>query len=341
MTSFLIVRLGALGDVVHTIPVVPALLRRWPGARVDWLIDPLYADVVRMVRGLGRAIPFDPRQLLVSEGRGDTLATVGALRDERYDAVLDLQGLVKSASVARIAGGGKTIGFAKDHLREPAARFFYSDLVELPAGLHILEKNLGLLSAVDVQPAEPEFPLDVPDFRLPRDLATQLDPQYVVINPGAAWPNKRWPAERFGEIARRISESWQLRTLVVWGPDEHDLAHAIAATSGGGAHVAPETTVVQLFGLFRAARLVIAGDTGPLHIASSVGTPVVALFGPTDPARNGPWRADDVAVSVYDRCGCQWERQCKRATQCLDGVSVDDVMQAVEARLRGVARARK
>lgn len=339
MTSILIVRLGALGDVVHAMPVVPALRARWPEARIDWLVDPRYVPVVQLVNGLERAIAFDPRSLFAQDEHTGALATIGALRHEHYDVVFDLQGLVKSAAAARLAAGDQTIGFAREHLREPAARFFYTQTVDVPAGLHVIEKNLTLLTSVGVPLARPQFSLTLPTSPLVERVRARFgETGYVAVNPGAAWPNKRWPAERFGQVAARIHDTRRLRTLVVWGPGEESFAEAVATASRGAAEMAPATEIVELFGVLHGARLAIAGDTGPLHIAAAVGTPVVALFGPTDPARNGPWRTDDVSVSRLAHCECHYERRCRRAVPCIDDISVDEVVSAVDERLAGAAR---
>ncbi len=336
MTSILIVRLGALGDVVHAMPVVAALRRRWPSAHIDWLVDPKYVDVVELVSGVRRAIAFDPRGLIAGGERIGTLATIGDLRRQHYDVVFDLQGLVKSAAAARLAGGDQTIGFARAQLREPAARFFYTRAVDVQAGLHIIEKNLMLLASVGVSMAEPTFALTLPASPLAERVRDQFgDAGYIAVNPGAAWPNKRWPPERFGAVAVRIHDLQRVPTLVVWGPGEESLAEVVVRASNGAAVLAPPTEIVELFGVFRGARLAIAGDTGPLHIAASVGTPVVALFGPTDPARNGPWRSDDISVSRMAQCECHYERQCRRSVPCIDDITVDEVVNAVTLRLAG------
>jgi lipopolysaccharide heptosyltransferase I len=339
VTAILLVRLGALGDVVHAMPVVSALRRRWPDARIDWLVDPRYQDVVRLVDGLSTAIAFDPRGLMAGSSRARTLAVIRELRREHYDVVFDLQGLVKSAAVARLAGGARTIGFARAHLREPAARFLYTRTVDVPGDAHVIRKNLALLAAVGVPAAEPHFALKASASPVAARLTGQFgSPGYVAINPGAAWPNKRWPAKRFGAVAARIRDVTGLRTLVTWGPDEELLARSVVAASQGAGELAPPTSIVELFDVFRGARLAIAGDTGPLHIAAAVGTPVVALFGPTDPGRNGPWCRDDVSVSRLSACECQYERRCRRATPCMEDIGVDEVMQAVTGRLSFASR---
>ena len=263
------------------------------------------------------------------------MAVVAELRGSNYDAVLDLQGLVKSASVARLAGGARTIGFVRDQLREPAARFFYTETVTAPDGAHVITKNLSALSAFGVTPGDPVFDLALPpSAAVQRVVDAAGEAGYAVVNPGAAWPNKRWPPERFGALATRIRQQHQLPSLVAWGPGEEATADAVVATSDGAASLAPPTTVPELFALMRGARVAIAGDTGPLHIATAVGTPVVALFGPTWPARNGPWCAEDISVSRADSCECHYQRQCRRANPCIDDITVDEVAEAVTMRVR-------
>ncbi len=342
MTSALIVRLGALGDVVHAMPVVAALRERWPSARIDWLVDPRYADAVALVNGVTRVIPFDPRGLMVAGDRARTLAALADLRRAHYDVVFDLQGLVKSAVAARLAGGAETVGFGKAQLREPAARFFYTRTVDTEAAQHVIAKNLSLLSAVDVTSSDVRFALTLPPRPGIEHLAgEQGGGGYAAMNPGAAWPNKRWPAARFGELAALLRERSDLSTIVTWGPGEESLARGVVASSAGAARLAPVTDVVDLFALFRHARLAIAGDTGPLHMAMAVDTPVVGLFGPTSVERNGPWRPDDASVSRAGQCQCHYERRCRLKTPCIEDISVADVMSAAEAVLTRTAGRRR
>lgn len=333
MTAILIVRLGALGDVVHAMPVVSALRRRWPQSRIDWLVDPHYVDTLHLLAGLDRAIPFDPRGLAGGE-RTATLATIRELRGGGYDMAIDLQGLVKSAAAARLAGAAQTVGFEREELREPAARYFYSRMENVPAGLHVVRKNLALISALTGREEELTFDLNVrASAAVDAVLAKYGGSGFAVLNPGAAWPNKRWPAERFGALAAEIRARHELPSLVTWGPGEEALAHAVEHASGGVAVPAPPTDTVDLFGVMKAARLVVSGDTGPLHIASAVGTPVVALFGPTLARRNGPWAPEDMCVSRSESCECPYERTCRRAVPCLDEITVEEVVAAVDARI--------
>jgi heptosyltransferase I len=317
---FLIVRLGSLGDVIHAIPAVAALIEQHRQARVDWIVDPRYVELVKRVERIGHVIPFDTRH-----GWGSLIGTARSLRGERYDAAIDLQGLIKSAVLARIAGARRTIGFTSAHLREPLARFFYTETHDPGVLAHVIDKGLALMRTLGVQDMTVRFPLDVPPCATPDG--------YVVINPGAAWPNKRWPPDRFGALAAAIRERHGLRSLVLWGPGEEAAASAVVASSRGAAEQAPATGITDLLAIAKGATVMVSGDTGPLHIAGAVGTPIVALFGPTRSERNGPWSPADISISRFDRCVCHYERRCRRHRPCIDDITVDEVVAAVERRV--------
>jgi lipopolysaccharide heptosyltransferase I len=326
---FLIVRLGSLGDVVHAIPAAAALRARHPEAEIDWIVDPRYVELVRMVEGIDGVIPFDPRQ-----GFRQLLHTARRLRRRQYDVVIDLQGLLKSAVLARAAGPRRVIGFTRAHLREPMARFFYSETVDPGDAPHVIQKGIGLMRAVGVDDPSIAFPIAVPRSTAADALAARVGSSgYMLINPGAAWPNKRWPAARFGALAAAIRERRGLRSVVLWGPGEEAAASAVVASSGGAAEQAPATSITDILAIAKGASLMVSGDTGPMHIAGAVGTPIVALFGPTRAERNGPWSPADISISRIDQCVCHYERRCRRAQPCIDDISVDDVVAAVERRV--------
>jgi heptosyltransferase-1 len=255
-------------------------------------------------------------------------------------------GLIKSAVLARASGARRVIGFAAGHLREPHARFFYSEtcppLEAIAPGAvprrHVVDKNLSVLPLLDAPvPARPAFPIDVPLSpaldTVRQGLAARGVAEFVLINPGAAWPNKRWPADRFGAVAAALRATRGLASVVSWGPAEEALAHAVVSASNGAAMAAPPTGIGDLLAIAREARLVVSGDTGPLHLAGGVGTPIVALFGPTDPGRNGPWAEADISLSRFDECVCHYERRCRRDRPCIEDISVEDLLGAIERRL--------
>jgi heptosyltransferase I len=327
MTSFLLVRLGALGDIVHAMPVVTALRAAYPDARIGWLVHPRFAPLLEVVEGLDAIHPLDRR----SGAR-----TLTEVRRQRYGACLDLQGLLKSAALARLSGATRVIGFARRWLREPAAVLAYGETGGDGHG-HIVDKNLSLLRCVGIDHPSIGFALRLPETPVvpcTREmLGIDAEAPFALLNPGAAWPNKRWPAERFGELAQQLLERTGLPTAVLWGPDEATLAAAVVRASGGAAVMAPQTTMVEMLTLAKAARVVVSGDTGPLHLAAAAGTPVVGLFGPTPPQRNGPWDPNDVTVSAHGLCACVFKRQCTAPAWCLGAVTVDAVLDAVQRRL--------
>jgi lipopolysaccharide heptosyltransferase I len=328
VTRVLIVRLGSLGDVIHGIPVAAALRERHPAARIDWVTDPRYVELLAMVPAVDRAVPLDTRRLAA------LTAIVREARRNRYDAAIDLQGLLKSAVLARACGAERTIGFPAGHLREPAARFFYTQTPDPGAAAHVIAKNLALAAALGADPSRITFPVRIPSSAVADRIAsTAGSGGYVLVNPGAAWPNKRWPPERFGAVAASVRERHGMRAIVLWGPGEEALAAAVAAAARGAADVAPQTTITDLAAIAARARLMLSGDTGPLHVAAAVGTPIVALFGPTWPERNGPWSTADVTLSRNADCVCHYERRCRRARACIEDIDVDEVLAAIDRRL--------
>jgi ADP-heptose:LPS heptosyltransferase len=238
------------------------------------------------------------------------------------------------------------IGFDRANLREPQAAFLYSETVtpldrpagqqaNRPAGDHVIKKNLSILSALQIQPDAIELPL-VPHASAETMTAVETAGgplHFIVLNPGAAWPNKRWPPERFGALAAALRDRTGLRSLVTWGPSERDLANAVVIASSGAASLAPPTSVSDLAVLMREAALVVSGDTGPLHIAAAMGTPLVGLYGPTWPERNGPWDPNDVVISRASACVCHHKRRCLRGAPCINEITLDEVVAASERRL--------
>ncbi len=315
-----------MGDIVHTVPMAAALRRAQPEARIDWLVARRHAGVLDL-------FPVVDEAIAIEQGR-ETVAVVRRLRETAYDVVIDAQGLLKSAVMARLAGGRRTIGFSREALREPAAVHFYSETVAPVAGGHVARKNLQLLRALGIDDTWIETPARAIQSDVADDVQQATGRRYGVLNPGAGWPNKRWPPEKFGAVAGAIQASRGLPWVVVWGPGEEPLARRVEEASSGSTMLAPPTSLVDLMALVQRAAIVVAGDTGPVHLAAAAGTPVVGLYGPTNPARNGPWSPEDICVSRFDRCACHHKRRCTAAAWCLDTIEVDEVIRAVERRLR-------
>ncbi|MGH9312716.1 MAG: glycosyltransferase family 9 protein, partial [Vicinamibacterales bacterium] len=327
MNRILIVRLGSLGDIVHALPAVAALRRAWPDARIDWLVDAQHRELLDLVPAIDDAVVLRAPTL-----RG-WLDVTRALRAQKYRVAIDLQGLLKSAVLARASGAPRVVGFSIWHLRERTARPFYSETAAPDEALHVVRKNLALVAALGVPAERLEFPLDARESPALADVRRVAGGgPFALVNPGAAWPNKRWPPDRFGALAAILRHRFGLTPFVLWGPGEEPLARAVAGASNGTALVAPRTTISDLVELSRAASLMISGDTGPIHIAAAVGAPIVGLYGPTSPARNGPWAPADVCLSRFDACRCHHRRRCTARAWCLEDITVADVAAAVERR---------
>jgi heptosyltransferase I len=330
MNRLLIVRLGSLGDLVHTLPAVSAIHRTFPRLEIDWLVDAVHQEFLGLVPILTSVV-----SLTAPNARG-WLEVRRRLRTRKYDAALDFQGLVKSAALSRLSGARRVMGFDRASLREPAAAALYRERVSVGPGGHVIQKNLRLAAAIGAHATIAEFPIRPVESAALAAIQVKDTSPFALLNPGAAWPNKRWPSDRFGRLAAWLRERHGLRSIALWGPGEEELARAVVSSSSGAATEAPRTHLTDLVALSRAARLLVSGDTGPTHIAAAVGTPVVALFGPTDPLRNGPWSPDDRTLSRYSTCDCRYERRCRRTAEqwCLGSIGEEEVREAVDARLR-------
>ena len=332
MRSILIVRLGALGDILHTIPVAAALRTRFPNARIDWVVDERHRAILDLVPVVNRRLVF---RTLSASLPARIVEIRRNLVSERYDIAVDVQGLLKSAVVAKFSGASRVIGFTTPHLRESAAGIFYTDRQDPAAALHVIRKNLTLAGALGADVSVIRFPLRIPSSPVADVIRARVAHHrgFAVLNPGAAWASKRWLPERFGAVAQWLRRVCDLASVVTWGPGDEMAAAAVVASAAGSAELAPPTGVADLAAVIREASLTVSGDTGPAHLAAAVGTPLVGLFGPTDPVRNGPWSKDDLTVSRFAECRCHHRRRCSAAQWCLEDISVNDVTETITQRL--------
>jgi ADP-heptose:LPS heptosyltransferase len=332
----LLVRLSSIGDVVHTLPALAALHRH--GWEAGWVVEPPSRVLLDENPLLARVVGAPSRRAF---GWGEAVRVARALRAERYDAALDFQGLWKSAAWARLSGARRVVGWERRARREPSSAVLVGERVRRAGGGHVIDKNLALLRPLGIEAVGlREFPLPFSAdavARVDAFLARVGGGAPVVLNPGGGWASKLWPAERFGELARGL-RALGLPSLVSWGPGEEALADRVVAASGGAASRSFPTSLLDYVELARRARLVVAADTGPLHLACAVGAPVVALFGPTDPLRNGPFAREDVVLRRLPPCAPCYSRTCVRHAGVMDGIETGEVLAAAERRL---AAARK
>ncbi len=319
--SLLIVRLSAMGDIIHALPAAAALRQAFPHATLGWLVEERWAELLCTLRypRSGRRSRQRPlvdrvhsvntaewRRALFSFNTWQQIAVgLSELRGIRYDAVIDFQGAFRSALLARWSGAPIVYGSAQAH--ENAASMFYTRKVLVKtSGTHVVEQARALAEAVirtavistDIPPTptaemQVEFPVD-PDAEAKIAGLTADGNNFAILNPGAGWGAKMWPAERYGQVAQQLAKDG-LCSLVNYGPGEEELARAVEAAGEGTARKI-SCSVSELIALTRRARLFIGGDTGPMHMAAALKIPVVAIFGPTNPARNGPFGTRSIVL---------------------------------------------
>ncbi|HEV2720267.1 MAG TPA: glycosyltransferase family 9 protein [Thermoanaerobaculia bacterium] len=295
--KLLAIRLSAFGDVIHTIPAVVAL--RDLGHEIVWVVERPYRDLVAVVARVDTiSVSMKEWGRAFVSRRGEMFAARAAMRG--FDAAIDFQGLIKSASLAWVSRAPLRYGFGRAAIREGAAGVFLNRRVDIDQTRHVVEQNLELAQAVDAHARMPRVDFshyaDDPSGKL-RELANR-----IVLLPGAGRPEKQW--SKFPELAKAIGPA----ALVAWGPGERELAESI------GADVAPQTSLRELAWLLLHAKAVVGGDTGPLHLAAALGTPVVGIYGPTNPLRNGPY-------GQLGRVAESWS-----TTKSVDTINVDDVV---------------
>jgi heptosyltransferase-1 len=307
----LIVRLGALGDVIHALPAVTALREAFPEATLGWLIEERWAELLCTLAAprsgprsrqrplVDRIHSVNTRQWRTSPFSFQTWERIGAglsdLRAERYEVAIDFQGAVRSSMLARWSGAPTVCGFAQP--RENPATMFYTRQV-IARGDHVVEQNMSSAEAVAghaLKIAPVEFPCDsAAESECGRWLKERGIGEFALLNPGAGWGAKQWPAKRFGQVAKLLKEEG-VQSVINFGPGEEGIA-VVASDASGGAATTFQGSLTQLIALTRRASLFIGGDTGPMHLAAALGIPVVGIFGPTNPARNGPFGTPHIVL---------------------------------------------
>jgi heptosyltransferase-1 len=307
----LIVRLSSMGDVVHALPAAAMLRAAFPQAHIGWLIEERWAELLCAVSA-ARTGPVSAHRPLVNAIHSVNLkqwrkslvsnltwermgAGLSDLRAQRYEVAVDLQGAARSAILARWSGAPAIFGAIRP--RENLASMWYTRRV-LTERRHVVEQYAEIASAVTGRSeavADAVFPCDpAAEEAVGRRLAELGVRDFVVLNPGAGWGAKQWPAERYGELAKALAGRG-VSSILNFGPREEELAR-VAEKASGGTGRALSFSVGELIVLIRRARLFIGGDTGPLHLAAALHVPVVALYGPTDPVRTGPFRTRSIVL---------------------------------------------
>jgi heptosyltransferase-1 len=338
--KYLILRLSSLGDIVHALPAVAALGRTYPRAEIHWIVESRHAGLLEGNPFVHRVIPIDTHAWRKQQFAPATLAAIARqvrdLRRQRYDVAIDFQGLYKSGLIAWLSGASERIGFSEMRLREPATAFFYSQRIPARGVEHVIEWNFALLEPLGVpcpRRSDWEFPLPhhQPDQDyVVKELAASGTRDFLILNPGGGWKSKCWPPGNYADLIRACAREMDVDFLLTGSPAEEPLIRQIVKECGVARARYFPSTVHQFIALARRAKLLVAGDTGPMHLAAAVRTPVVAIFGPTDPARNGPFSPED--ITLWNGSRIDYTRRAENAGY-LSGISVESVLQAIRQRL--------
>ena len=360
--KILLIKLSAVGDAVHTIPVLNSLRRRFPAARVDWLVTPAIAELLRSNPAINNVIEFSrdewskPWRLAPFVSAARLIAT---LRATEYDLVLDLQGQLRSAVFAFASGAPVRIGFDKpradiwqasprkmpDDARKHAwqgaregSYLAYTDTIPLPTlDVHPVERYLGVAPLLGLDGGAPDFTFPIPPEASGRieallDYYEIAKPKLIAMAPGTNWETKQWRSDGFAEVARAFLKKGFAVTLI-GSERERPLCEEVGRLAPGAVNLAGETTLSELAALLRRATICVTNDSGPMHLAVALGRPVVSIFGPTDPVWSGPYRRDGAVLRVdlpCSPCYLRELRRCQHGHACMEKISAAAVIERID-----------
>jgi len=342
----LIIKLGAIGDIVHTLPSLSAIRHALPQAEIGWIAEQRSIEILRGHPYIDQLFEIDTRRWRNGMKAGQVLAEMGkelgGLRRAGFEIAVDFQGLIKSAAIAKASGAGDRWGFSRKDLREPASRILLNHSVKIPPRTNVINKNLMLARSAFA--IEDDRPLDFaiatgPEHRSEAaEIAEKAGGRFAILNPAGGWVTKLWHAEKFGLLADMIFDRLGLTSVIVTGPNETVLAERALKASRSEAVVAVQPTLKGFVELAKLAEVYVGGDTGPTHLAIAAGAPMVGIFGPTEWWRNGSLDPLDICVERTD-IGCRVDchrRECSNWI-CMD-IDVETAFAAVAQRIDHDAR---
>jgi lipopolysaccharide heptosyltransferase I len=325
----LIIKPSAIGDIVHALPVLNLVRRRWPAAHIAWMVTPACAGLLDGHPQLDEVIRFERRRF--GQSWRDPGAALGLwkfareLKARQFDLVVDLQGLFRSGWLSGQTKAPVRVGFA--NARE-FGWLYYTHRVPVPeVDRHATDRYLDIAEALGCprSPVEYVFATTDEDRAFVRSAVAPLGGRYAVVIPGTNWETKRWPVEKYARLVTPLLERHNLRTVAAGSPDEVQLAAQVNADL----NLAGKTHLRQLVALLEGADVVVANDSGPMHIAAALGKPLVTLYGPTNPVRTGPYLRDDAVLRLDIPCSPCYSRKCSH-TSCLNLLESDRVLEAVQ-----------
>ncbi len=343
----LIVKLSSIGDIIHTLPLLSALRKELPAAYLAWVVEAKAQNLLETNPDLNELIVVDTkrwRRQLVHPlhflgAIFEIIRQVILIKKRKFSVALDVQGLLKSGVITSLSKAEKRLGYVKECCREPLNRFFTNVHITPPAN-HIIEQQLSFLQPLGVAANNWQFTINtlpedeeyINDFLQENKLLRDDVPELVAIHPGGGWLTKCWYPYRYAKLADRLALDAGARVILCWGPGEETLVETITANARIKPLVACKTTMRQLAALLKKCNLFIGGDSAPLHLAAALELPTVALYGPSDPKRNGPYSKKHIIVHHQIACSGCYKRKCAKA-ECMDAITVEEVFGAARKQL--------
>lgn len=335
----LIVKLGSIGDIVHTLPVLHTLRINFPNAFIAWAVEEKLADLLFENPDLDEVIIISTkrwRKNLSFATFSEIMGTILNLRAKSFDIVLDFQGLIKSGVVSFLTGAKNRAGFSRKDCREKANALFTNRKAKpfIKAG-HVVDKNLSLLKILQIKKFETKFSLQSsPEAKASirsfcDSHADFFQNPVAAVNPGVGFQTKQWALDRFAQIADRVFRELNLNILLTWGPGEKEKVEEIASQMKEKCLIAPPTTILESIALYQKLDLFIGGDTGPLHICAALDVPTVSIFGPTDPGRNGAYGPRHSTAFKKLSCSFCYKRKCPTQNECMLELKEEEVFEAI------------
>ena len=348
--NILIVKLSAIGDVIHTLPALNAVRKHYPDAHITWLVEEAASDLIVGHKALDRVL-ISKRKRWMKELKGpERLGTtkeifyfIKKLRDTRYDLILDFQALLKSGILIGLTRGRRKIGFGRGLEHMEHSYIFLNERIDaVDMEIHALSRGMILLETLGIRTKKIEYkiPVSKNDGKLARDLLKQhgigMNGPLIAINPVAKWETKLWPEKKFARLADKLIEKYHAKILFTGGlQDRPTINKIVFHMKEKPINLAGETTLKVLAALYEKTDFVISTDTGPMHLAVAMKTPVVVLFGPTAPWRTGPFGSGHQIVRAKLQCSPCFKRKCD-TIKCMHQISVNQVLNAVDSVMSGV-----
>ena len=332
--------MSAMGDVVHTLPALRSLRKRFPDAFIAWVVEDRFKDLLYDNPDLDEVIPVRLkywRKNVSLKSFGEFWNFVRKIRKHKFDTLIDFQGLIKSGLIAFLSGIPERIGFHPNDCREKLNAIFTNKKAPfIGRETHVVDKNLALLKMAGVEEFTMEFPLNIPN-EAEESVKTYLDSNpELTANPiigvyfGVGFKTKTWELARFAQLSDRIIDELGCNVLLTWGPGEWEKAQSLSRQMNQKHWVAPENNLQQAIALFKRLSLLVSCDTGPVHLCAAHQVPTVSIHGPTDPEYSRPRDAIHEVVCKVQPCSFCHKRSCPTQNECMTSISVDDVFQTVK-----------